>query len=106
MRGDVASLVEAALSVGDGNRMPVHMAERGTPTAMTESAFGLSQSAEQTLRRIEAALQRIEDGSYGFCLGTGKRISKARLDAIPYAEYCLDYAAELERAGRNPLEAA
>jgi DnaK suppressor protein len=42
------------------------------------------------LRLIEGALRRIEDGSYGVCAHCGQPISAKRLQAVPWAEYCVD----------------
>ena len=52
------------------------------------------------LRLIDAALARIENGKYGFCLKTGKPIPQERLEAIPYALYTIEYQNELERRRR------
>jgi len=45
----------------------------------------LGHTGLDEIRAIRAALQRIEDGSYGICINTGERIPEARLDAVPYA---------------------
>jgi len=55
------------------------------------------QEHEQNLRHeIEAALQRLADGSFGYCVATGKPIGIQRLTATPYAMYCFDVQAEKE----------
>jgi DnaK suppressor protein len=41
------------------------------------------------LRNVRAALQRIEDGSYGTCMRCEEEISPKRLDAVPWAGYCI-----------------
>ena len=45
--------------------------------------------ASQTLTEVRDALQRIEDGTYGKCTACGRPIEPARLEAIPWAAYCL-----------------
>ncbi len=57
-----------------------------------------------TLREIDEAMERIENGTYGICLGTGKRIKKRRLLAIPWAKYSIEYAKlmEEEYGSRRP----
>ncbi|MEO0681615.1 MAG: TraR/DksA C4-type zinc finger protein [Pseudomonadota bacterium] len=45
----------------------------------------LGQTGLDEIRAIRAALQRIEDGTYGICINTGEPIPEARLDAVPYA---------------------
>lgn len=49
-------------------------------------ALGLSDQAE--LRRIDAALGRIDDGSYGICVKCGAEIAPARLEAVPETPLC------------------
>ncbi len=52
------------------------------------------------LRLIEAALARIDGGTYGLCLKSGEPIPEARLEAIPYALYRIEYQNEVERRNR------
>jgi DnaK suppressor protein len=44
------------------------------------------------LRRVQAALDRIDAGTYGRCVGCGQRIEHARLQALPECERCIDCA--------------
>ncbi|WP_460050375.1 TraR/DksA family transcriptional regulator [Spirochaeta dissipatitropha] len=60
----------------------------------------LGSQEVKRLRLIEAALSRIKNNHYGICLGTGKPIPKERLEAIPYALYCIEYQNEIERRTR------
>ena len=46
-------------------------------------------SAEQTLKLVDDALERFDNGTYGLCLDCGQEIDAARLEAIPYAPLCL-----------------
>jgi DnaK suppressor protein len=57
---------------------------------------------KEVLEQIDAALERIVDGSYGRCEACGKSIPKARPDAIPYAALCVKCASQQENAGRKP----
>lgn len=77
-----------------------HMADVATDMYDKEFSLGLASHDRVVLQKIDAALKRIEDGTYGFCLGTGKPIGQARLKAIPYAEYCLKYQEELENTNQ------
>lgn len=81
---------------GDVSGHVLHMADVATDMYDREFNLGLASNEREILQKIEDALRRIQDGTYGFCLGTGKPISTARLKAIPYAEYCLKYQEELE----------
>ena len=53
---------------------------------------GMGVSGQQELRRIAAALQRIESGEYGYCVNCGAEIGEARLDALPYTPFCRNCA--------------
>lgn len=76
-----------------------HMADVATDMYDKEFALGLASKDRDILHKIELALKRIEDGTYGLCAGTGKTISKERLKAIPYTEYSLEHQEELEKQG-------
>lgn len=70
-----------------------------------DTAADLSANDLALLREVDAALRRIEEGTYGTCLATGKPISKARLRAIPWAQYCKEHAEREEKrslAGQWP----
>jgi len=84
-------------ATGDLSSMPIHMADIGTDNYEQEFALGLMDSERKLLREIDEALGRIEQGTYGICEGTGKPIPKARLEAQPWARYCVEYARILEQ---------
>ena len=52
------------------------------------TAFAVSTVEAQTLEQVRAALQRIEDGTYGRCIDCGRPIEPARLEAVPWSAYC------------------
>jgi DnaK suppressor protein len=101
--GDVNSMEDEALqksklsASGDLSTMPIHMADIGTANYEQEFALGLLDGERKLLREINDALQRIEERTYGVCEGTGKEISKARLEANPWARYCVEYARMVEQ---------
>lgn len=84
-------------STGDLSNMPIHMADIGTDTYEQEFSLGLMDSERRLVREILDALRRIEQGTYGICEGTGKPIPKGRLEANPWARYCVEYASLLEQ---------
>ncbi|MCG9876106.1 MAG: TraR/DksA family transcriptional regulator [Leptospiraceae bacterium] len=57
----------------------------------------LTEVEIDTLRQIEFALEKIENGSYGICEGTKKKIPIARLKAIPWTRYTVEYAEQLSK---------
>ena len=96
--GDVRGLQSEAVNGrgGASNAMPIHMAERGSETWEQALTLRLSESQASVLRDLDAALQRIHDGTYGVCEAAGERIPKGRLRAVPWARYCIKCASEHE----------
>ncbi len=82
---------------GDLSSMPIHMADLGSDNFEQEFTLSLMESEEVVLQKIEDALERIEDGTYGCCEECGAKIPKARLNAIPYASMCVKCASQNER---------
>jgi DnaK suppressor protein len=76
--------------------MPNNMAELGTGNFDQEFTLGLLGGDEDALDQIEAAIERIDNGSYGRCETCGGKIPKARLEAIPYAAQCVRCASQEE----------
>ena len=103
LRGDVSQMADATLKKsrteanGDLSSMPIHMADIGSDNFEQEFTLSLMQSEGGTLEQIEAALERIEEGSYGQCEECGARIPKQRLNAIPYATMCVKCASQSEQ---------
>jgi len=84
-------------ATGDLSSMPIHMADIGTDNYEQEFALELMDGERKLLREIDDALGRIEQGTYGICEGKGTPIAKARLEANPWARYCVEYARMLEQ---------
>ncbi len=84
----------------DGMAHSNHMADQGTDEARQEQAIGLMQSESRYLYRIDDALKRIEDGTYGQCELCSETINQERLEALPYTRMCID-CAEKEDAKRG-----
>ena len=97
--GNVTSMEDEALhrQRSDLSKMPIHMADIGTDNYETEYTLGLVDSERKLMREIDEALDRIENCTYGICEGSGKSIPKTRLEAIPWARYCVEYARLLEK---------
>ena len=53
---------------------------------------GMGLNGQQEMRRIRAALQRLEDGDYGYCVKCGAEIGEARREALPYTPFCRNCA--------------
>jgi len=104
LRGDVTTMAEVALRKSgiegsDSNAMPIHMAELGSDNFEQEFTLGLMEAEEGTLELIDAALGRIDEGSYGRCIQCEGAIPKTRLNAIPYTPVCIKCAEKQENNG-------
>lgn len=71
-----------------------------------ELNFALSDGERKQLLLIDAALQRLEDGTYGFCLHSGEPIAYPRLEAVPWARYTVDVQEKIEKGLLEPEEEA
>jgi RNA polymerase-binding protein DksA len=101
--GDVDSLQtdRDSKTAGGGNlsNMPLHMADVGTENYEQEFTLHLVESERALLHEINDALMRIKAGTFGVCRERGVPINRARLDAKPWAKYCIEVAREKERMG-------
>jgi len=67
-----------------------HLAETATATLGREIDYTLGENSGEVLAQIDAALTRIEDGTYGTCRSCGSEIPSGRLEATPWASLCID----------------
>jgi RNA polymerase-binding protein DksA len=67
-----------------------HLAETATATLGREIDYTLGENSGQVLSDIDAALERIEDSTYGTCVSCGQEIPLQRLEAYPAASLCID----------------
>jgi len=73
----------------DLSTMPIHMADVGSDNYEQDVTLNLIEGEHEELRAIDHALQKMQEGNYGICDECGKKIPKARLNAIPYARLCV-----------------
>jgi DnaK suppressor protein len=66
------------------------LGDRALSTVTRDLSYRLTAGERDILRRIDAALARIEDGTYGECLSCGKKVQTGRLDAVPWARHCIE----------------
>jgi DnaK suppressor protein len=74
-----------------------HLADTASVTLDREIDYTLEENSGQVLVEIDAALKRIEDGTYGICTACGETITEERLEAYPWASLCIDDARKAER---------
>jgi RNA polymerase-binding transcription factor DksA len=99
--GMLSGMEDEALRSSGGNlsNMPVHMADMGSDVYEQDFTLGMAETERAIINEIDAALQRIEDKTFGVCQMTGKPISKARLDAKPWAKYTIEAERIAESSG-------
>lgn len=104
LKGDVDHLADEALrksgseSGGNLSHTPIHMADLGTDNFEKEFTLSLLQNEEQALEEIQDALRRIQEGTFGQCEECRAAIPKGRLQALPYARYCVACARKSEQS--------
>lgn len=76
-----------------------HPADVGSEVFEREKDLSIADTFSTELEDIEAALAKIDAGTYGTCEVCGKPIGDARLEAIPHARFCVDDQASAERTG-------
>jgi DnaK suppressor protein len=81
---------------GEESAYDNHLADTATETYDRELDYTLEENSEHVLGEIEAALSRIEGGTFGVCTNCGEQIPEERLEALPWATLCIDCQRNLE----------
>lgn len=95
LRTKLEVLREAAMestikeATGDHSSYSFHMADLGTDAIEREKAFLFVSREGQYLEKLESALQRVNDGSFGICRQCGKPVGKERMKAVPITTQCV-----------------
>ena len=74
---------------GDGGDVGTEVANRAIDIA-------LEANVQQRIEEVEAALERLDNGTYGICVECGKAIGRERLEAMPWVARCIDDQRKLE----------
>lgn len=91
---------------GDLSSYGQHMADAGTDTFDRDFALSLVSSEQEALSEIEAAIKRIQNGTYGVCELTGKPINRDRLSAVPFTRYSAEAQKEMEKNRQRSVQRA
>ena len=91
------SAAEAVQELGNPDQ---HATDQGSETFERERDTGVLQRVTAQLDEVDAALARLDAGTYGVCELCGKPVGDGRLEAKPAARYCVDDQARAEREGR------
>ena len=66
------------------------IADKAVSSYTREFLYSLTDGERSTLLQIDDALGRVDVGTYGLCLNCGQLMTEKRLNAVPWAPYCLD----------------
>jgi RNA polymerase-binding protein DksA len=83
---------ELAQSLSDGTEehgLETHLSENATVTFLRERDLSIEENEERLLREIDAALGRIDAGTFGVCTTCGQQVPTERLEALPWAARCI-----------------
>lgn len=101
--GELSALEQEALrpvggeASGDLSNLPIDPADLGSDNYEEEISLGLLENEDQVVQEVDDALKRIEQGTYGRCERCHKEIPRKRLQALPYARFCIQCARKDER---------
>jgi DnaK suppressor protein len=87
---------------GELSSFDQHPGDSGTETFEMEKNVSLLEQVDDELREIEAAFQRVEQGTYGTCQACGRPIGDERLEAMPATRFCVEDQAKAEREAGYP----
>jgi RNA polymerase-binding transcription factor DksA len=100
---DVASLTAEAFQAKGGeasgnlSNTPLHLADLGTDNFEQEMSLGFLESKTQIQQEVKEALDRFDEGRFGVCESCQTEIGRERLQAVPFARYCIECAQQAER---------
>jgi DnaK suppressor protein len=98
-RQELLNLYEHDLRAGQetGDESADDIVDRANSAYSREFLFSLTGGERDLLQEIEGALAKMEQGTYGLCESCGTEIGAARLQAVPWARYCIDCQEKLEQ---------
>jgi DnaK suppressor protein len=82
--------IDPTTGAPDGDQFEQGFADSGQSTAEKARVLSMAEGALETMREVDAALARMDEGTYGICESCHKPIGDDRLDARPVARLCLD----------------
>ena len=95
---EVQGRIRDVRAEGNKERDVLDQGESSEVDIQEDIEFALIQMKSETLNKVDAALRRLEEGTYGNCFECGDEISEARLRALPFAVRCKDCEEERETA--------
>ena len=100
MAGVAQDTLRARAEGSEASAFGMHQADAGSDAYDRDFALSLLSQEQDALYEIDEALKRIDLGTYGKCEMSGKPISRARLEAIPFARFTVECQSQLEKQNR------
>jgi DnaK suppressor protein len=98
---ELAQIKSEGLMASQKESASYHPADQGSDTMEKEKSVFLASSKGNELYEIDQALMRAKDGKFGICDSCGKEVDPARLEAMPYARYCIKCSRQAEQLVKN-----
>jgi len=100
--GDISHIAKENLksqkeSSGDLSGYSFHMADMASDSYDRELSLNIAGEEQEIIYEIDEALKRIEEGKFGKCVSCEKKIPQKRLNAVPYAKYCIQCKSKEEK---------
>src|SRR2546423_7429465 len=100
MAGVAQDTLRSRAEGSEASAFGMHQADAGSDAYDRDFALSLLSQEQDALYEIDQALKRIELGTYGTCEMSGKLISRARLEAIPFARFTVECQSQLEKQNK------
>lgn len=100
MAGVAQDTLRARAEGSEASAFGMHQADAGSDAYDRDFALSLLSQEQDALYEIDEALKRIDLGTYGKCEMSGKPISHARLEAIPFARFTVECQSQLEKQSK------
>src|SRR6185436_4037007 len=100
MAGVAQDTLRSRAEGSEASAFGMHQADAGSDAYDRDFALSLLSQEQDALYEIDQALKRIELGTYGRCEMSGKPISRARLEAIPFARFTVECQSQLEKQNK------
>ena len=97
LRQTIKSVSDEVKSVEEPKGYSQHQADEGTDDFGQTISIEISSEEQEIMRKVERALEKIEEGTFGICDVSGEEIPLARLEAIPYANMTVQAQEKFEK---------
>lgn len=91
LEGQLVELAKSAEQTAEAEPSD-EFGDSGAATLQRERDLQMSENVQEMLEKVEVALEKIDNGTYGVCESCGKKIEAARIKALPYATLCITCA--------------